>query len=84
MAVQGAIRVARNDIREGAAPSDEVSPEVPDIPPGGLKLEKVVEDYEKELILKALRLSVNRKSEAAKLLGLSSRSFRYRLEKHGL
>jgi len=71
-------------VREGRAPAAEAAAEAPDIPPEGLKLEEVVEGYEKELILKALRMAGNRKSEAAKLLGLSSRSFRYRLEKHGL
>jgi two-component system response regulator PilR (NtrC family) len=71
-------------VREGRAPVAEAAAEAPDIPPEGLKLEEVVEGYEKELILKALRMAGNRKSEAAKLLGLSSRSFRYRLEKHGL
>jgi two-component system response regulator PilR (NtrC family) len=71
-------------VREGAPPLQETPLEVPDIPPEGLKLEEVVEGYERELILKALRMSGNRKSEAAKILGLSARSFRYRLEKHGL
>ena len=71
-------------VRDGRAPVVEAATEVPDIPPEGLKLEEMVEDYERELILKALRMAGNRKSEAAKLLGLSSRSFRYRLEKHGL
>jgi two-component system response regulator PilR (NtrC family) len=71
-------------VREERETATEAAAHVPDIPPEGVKLEKMVEDYEKELILKALALAGNRKGEAAKLLGLSSRSFRYRLEKHGL
>jgi two-component system response regulator PilR (NtrC family) len=71
-------------VREGGHESGGSPMEVPDIPPEGLKLEDLVEGYEKGLIMKALRMAGERKSEAARLLGLSARSFRYRLEKHGL
>jgi two-component system response regulator PilR (NtrC family) len=71
-------------VREDRTAATEAAANVPDIPPEGVKLEEMVEGYEKELILKALALAGNRKGEAAKLLGLSARSFRYRLEKHGL
>jgi two-component system response regulator PilR (NtrC family) len=71
-------------VRQVPSPTGEIHPQVPEIPPEGLKLEEMVEEYERELILKALQMTGNQKSEAAKLLGLSSRSFRYRLEKHGL
>ena len=57
---------------------------VPDIPPGGVRLEDLVDRYEKAIIVKALKAAGDKKSEAARLLGLSTRSFRYRLEKHGL
>jgi len=39
---------------------------------------------EKDLLLQALKISQGVKTNAAKLLKLSFRSFRYRLEKHGL
>jgi two-component system response regulator PilR (NtrC family) len=71
-------------VREGGHESGGRPTEVPNIPPEGLKLEELVEEYEKELIVKALRMAGDRKAEAARLLGLSARSFRYRLEKHGL
>jgi len=43
-----------------------------------------VDDFEKRLIVKALQATGGKRSAAAKLLSLSARSFRYRLEKHGL
>ena len=71
-------------VRTGSPSAEESLPSVPDISPGGVKLEELVDAYEKELILKALRMAGDKKVEAARLLGLSARSFRYRLEKHGL
>jgi DNA-binding NtrC family response regulator len=51
-----------------------------DIPPEGLSLDKL----EKQLVLQALQKSKNNKTKAARLLGLSRGTFRYRLEKYGL
>ncbi|MEF3168542.1 MAG: sigma-54 dependent transcriptional regulator [Deltaproteobacteria bacterium] len=56
----------------------------PDIPPEGLDLEAYLADIEKGLLLKALERSGGSKTEAAALLGLNFRSFRYRLAKYGL
>ncbi|MDO8446581.1 MAG: sigma-54 dependent transcriptional regulator [Deltaproteobacteria bacterium] len=55
-----------------------------DIPSGGLDLEKAVGEYEKILLLKALDKAGGVKKRAAKLLNISFRSMRYRLEKFGL
>lgn len=55
-----------------------------DIPSGGLDLEKAVGEYEKALLLKALDRAGGVKKRAAKLLKISFRSMRYRLEKFGL
>ncbi len=54
------------------------------LPEEGLDLEKVVADLEIELIHQALERSGGNKTKAAELLGLSFRSFRYRLQKYGL
>ena len=51
-----------------------------DIPPNGLSLD----DLEKQLVAKALEKSKNNKTKAAKLLGLTRGTFRYRLQKYGL
>lgn len=57
---------------------------VADIPPGGLDLEEVVGEFEKNLLIKALERTGGVKKRAAKLLNISFRSMRYRLEKYGL
>lgn len=50
----------------------------------GVKLEQLVDDYERSLLIEALALSGGVKKHAARLLGISFRSFRYRLEKLGI
>jgi two-component system response regulator PilR (NtrC family) len=52
-----------------------------DIPDEGLDLEAVLEKAEKTLLLRALEKSGGVKTDAAKLLKLSFRSFRHRLQK---
>ena len=47
-------------------------------------LDRLVSDYERGLLLEALRQSGGVKKKAAQKLGISFRSFRYRLEKLGL
>ncbi len=59
-------------------------PHMPELTPSGINLDKLVEDIEKQYILKALKMARNTKSDAAKLLGLSFRSFRYRLKKYNI
>lgn len=53
-----------------------------DIPDEGMNLEAILENAEKTLLRKALEKSGGVKTEAAKLLGLSFRSFRHRLQKY--
>jgi two-component system response regulator PilR (NtrC family) len=55
-----------------------------DIPNEGLDLEKVVEDIERDLLVKALDRTRGIKKKAADLLHINFRSLRYRLEKYGL
>ncbi|MBI3019543.1 MAG: sigma-54-dependent Fis family transcriptional regulator [Deltaproteobacteria bacterium] len=50
----------------------------------GVNLEEIVGNLEKELIEKALKKAGGVKKKAAKLLGISFRSMRYRLEKYGM
>ena len=54
------------------------------IPPQGVELEVLLGDYERALLLEALRHTKGVKKRAAQLLRISFRSFRYRLEKLGL
>jgi len=59
-------------------------------PPGGVDLDGLVGEFERAWLLRALEATRGpgaprgNKTEAAKLLGMSARSFRYRLQKLGL
>lgn len=50
----------------------------------GVELDKIMDQIEKEMLLKAMHASEGVKKHAAKLLGISFRSMRYRAEKHNL
>ena len=54
------------------------------IPEDGVSLEALVSDYERSLLREALSITKGVKKKAARLLGVSFRSFRYRLEKLGI
>ena len=54
------------------------------LPPDGLDLEGLIGRIEKDLLLKALQRTNGLKKNAASLLGLNFRSFRYRLQKYGI
>jgi two-component system response regulator PilR (NtrC family) len=55
-----------------------------EFPKEGIDLEKIVEDLERTLLLKALDRTKGIKKKAAELLNINFRSMRYRLEKYGL
>jgi two-component system, NtrC family, response regulator PilR len=55
-----------------------------DIGSGGIDLEKILEQIERDYIFKALEMSYGSKQKAADLLGLTMRSLRYRLSKLGI
>jgi len=63
-----------------AADGAETDPVCWTVPPAGIDLEEV----ERRLILSALEQAGNNKSKAARLLGLTRHTLRYRMEKHGL
>lgn len=58
-------------------PLEEISDE-------GVDLEQIIIDIERSYLLKALEKTEGIKTEAARLLGLSFRSFRHRLQKYGI
>jgi len=68
-------------VRAGGHPAPAA---VPDIPPGGINLEAAVNEFEKQLVIKALQLAGGRRAEAVRLLGLTDRTLRYRLDKYNL
>ncbi len=62
----------------------DVPAATPAIPAEGVQLEQLIADYERGLLREALSRAGGVKKKAAQLLGISFRSFRYRLEKLGL
>ena len=54
------------------------------LPEGGLHFEEVIASIEKDLLAQALERAGGVKKEAARILGMSFRSFRYRLAKYGI
>ncbi|HEY4619481.1 MAG TPA: sigma-54 dependent transcriptional regulator [Nitrospirota bacterium] len=55
-----------------------------DIPPGGVDMEGFLMEIEKNFLIKALNMSKGVKKDAAELLHLDLRSFRYRLVKYNM
>jgi len=55
-----------------------------DLPVDGVDLEGLVGDLERRLLIQALRRTGGVRKEAAKLLRISFRSMRYRLDKYGI
>ncbi len=62
----------------------EPAPQPAALPPEGSDLDQHLASIEKEMLLYALQQTHGVKFKAAELLGISFRSFRYRLIKHGL
>jgi two-component system response regulator PilR (NtrC family) len=50
----------------------------------GIELERLTADFERALLVKALEQTGGVKKKAAKLLNISFRSMRYRVDKYGL
>lgn len=55
-----------------------------DIPPAGIDINRTMENTERKLISRALHITGGNRSKAARLLGISFRSLRYRLLKLGM
>lgn len=66
-------------LQDGAASGPPVT-----LPPGGIDLDNYLADIEKKMLQQALQQAQGVKLKAAELLGISFRSFRYRLIKYGL
>jgi two-component system response regulator PilR (NtrC family) len=64
--------------------SAQPAPRLADLPPEGCALDEVLGEVERRLILQALERTGGVRKSAAKLLGVTFRSLRYRLAKHAL
>jgi len=69
------------NIAEGCESSDNHSLTIPE---EGMDLDRVITELEQDLLLKALEKSSWVKKEAARILNMSFRSFRYKLSKYGI
>jgi two-component system response regulator PilR (NtrC family) len=72
------------DLPEEVFASAQSDKALPDIGDDGVDLERIVEEIEKSYLLKALAKTNGNKTDAAKLLNLTFRSFRHRLYKYGI
>ena len=72
------------DLRLAPAPADEGAAAADAVPPGELPLQDYLDQVEKRVILEALAKTRYNRTAAAKLLGLTFRSLRYRMERLGL
>jgi two-component system response regulator PilR (NtrC family) len=63
----------------GAADGSQVA-----LPDEGFDLDRTLADYERTIVLRAMEQAGNVRKRAARLLGISLRSLRYRLAKLGL
>jgi two-component system response regulator PilR (NtrC family) len=66
------------------APTPSESAQTTEFPEDGLDLDRVIADYEREIVLKALARTGGVRKEAARLLHITFRSLRYRLAKLGI
>jgi two-component system response regulator PilR (NtrC family) len=87
--VERAVALTRSrTIDRDALPPSVLNPvatlPAPRISPEGVNLEELMAEYERGLLLEALGPAGGVKKRAAQLLGISFRSFRYRMEKLGL
>jgi two-component system response regulator PilR (NtrC family) len=69
-----------DEVRQGA----ENHKHLPELDEEGINLEEMLAELEKKYLLNALRRTGGKKTDAAKLLGLTFRSFRHKLSKYSL
>jgi DNA-binding NtrC family response regulator len=72
------------DIHLEISDTDRENTMLPKMEKTGIDLDAIVEGIEKKYLLEALQLTNGAKTEAAKMLNLSFRSFRHRLQKYGI
>jgi two-component system response regulator PilR (NtrC family) len=70
--------------REISGAAAQATPALLVLPDEGCKIDDVLGELERRLLLQALERSGGVRTQAAKLLGVTLRSLRYRLQKHGL
>jgi len=77
-------KINTEDVPQEILRFSEDKKHIPDLTQGGVYLDRIIEDIERAYLLNALKVTNGNKTEAAKLLNLSFRSFRHRLSKYGI
>jgi len=83
MALTSGPTIDVTDLPEVRAPRTPVEV-IPEFPADGVDLDRLLADYERGWVLRALEKTKGIRKRAASLLGISFRSMRYRLEKLGI
>ncbi|HUS29443.1 MAG TPA: sigma-54 dependent transcriptional regulator, partial [Kofleriaceae bacterium] len=76
--------IGASDLPEVKVPARQAAEVPADFPADGVDLDRLVADYERNWVLRALEQTGGIRKRAAVLLGISFRSLRYRLEKLGI
>lgn len=76
--------IAVSDIPADLMSAPSESSGLPSLTKDGIDLDSIIAEVEKRYLMDALRLSSGSKTEAAKLLNITFRSFRHRLHKYGI
>ena len=87
VALCGSDSIGLDDLPENLrnyTPESGAAPTAAHVPDEGMDMEKLIADLEIDLLKQALEKSRYSQKKAARLLGLTPRSLRYRLQKHGL
>ncbi len=85
VALAGSTRIGLGDLPPSVSGVvGSVGPRLLELPPGGCQLDEVMNEVERRFLLEALDRSGGVRTAAAKLLGISFRSLRYRLEKQSI
>ena len=72
-----------DDLPEFRATARPAADPAVDFPPDGVDLDRLMSDYERAIVVKALERAGGVRKKAAALLGITFRSLRYRLDKLG-
>lgn len=85
VALAGSRSIGLGDLpAEVAGAASAPTAELLTLPPEGANLDELLNEVERRLLLSALDRTAGNRTAAAKLLGITFRSLRYRLSKHGL
>ena len=85
VALAGSRSIGLGDLpAEVAGAASGPTPSLLTLPPEGANLDELLNEVERRLLLSALDRTDGNRTAAAKLLGITFRSLRYRLSKHGL